>query len=330
MTTRAVFLPMFLCLTIVAGAQQVTSKAWVDSTTFRLGDWIVVHHEIRAPKELRVQAPSPKDSIGTFEIVSQTTPEESESDGMRVIEKSFTLTKFDSGKYVIPSIPTNYYKGNDTTVFQTFTQPIDITIRGVMLDTTQTFKDIKEVLHVSLTIWDYLLYGGIILLLAAAGYFGYRYYKKMKEKPPKEETPVAPPRPAHEIALEALSDLEKKHLWESGADKLYESEVTEIIRQYIENRHSIPALEMTSNDLISRLVFVGIHRELLEEMNTFFRCADMTKFAKYHPTPLEHQAAMRTAYRYVDATKITEETSVRSEVVGISEDHKQDATVGAA
>lgn len=298
----------FACRIFVAHAQDVQSKAWIDSTSYRIGDWIVVHHEVRAPKEMKLVLPSPKDSIGSFDLISQSQPTESEEDGSSVWTKTFTLTQFDSGSFMIPGLVTNYYKTNDTTAYSSSTQPLSVSIKGVELDSTQSFKDIKDVMHVSLTVWDYLLYAGIVIVIAALIFFGYRYYKKRKEKPVEIEH-VKPLRPAHELAFEALQQLEEKHLWEKGADKDYQSELTEIIRQYIENRFHAPALEMTSNELIARLIFLGIERALIEELNLVLYCADMTKFAKYHPMPNEHVTAMKTAYHFIDETKLVVDLS---------------------
>ncbi len=290
-----------------AHSQQVECNANIDSTNYRIGDWIVVHLKVKAPKAYKVILPSPKDSVDGFEFVTQSNAEESEEGTHKIFSKNITFTKFDSGAYTIPPFVTTVYKPNDTTTYTFLSQSLSVIIKGIEIDTTQTFKDIKDVLHVSLTFWDYLLYFGIVVALAALGFFGYKYYKRRGEKPVKlEPEPVIP---SHIIAIKALHELEEKHLWEKGADKEYQSELTEILRRYFEDRFHVPALEMTTNEIISHIIFTGIDQLLVEELNVILRCADMTKFAKYHPTSNEHQYALKVGYRFVDETKIEKSTS---------------------
>lgn len=285
-------------------AQQIESSSRIDSSNYRIGEWINVHLEVKAPKDFRVIIPSPKDSLGQFDIVNQDQVKESEDHETKFYSKTFTITKFDSGSFSIPSIITTYYKPNDTSSYVIATQPISVTFKTIQIDSTSTFKDIKDVMHVSLTIWDYLLYLGIVLAVTAIGYYGYTYYKKRQERP-KEAPPDIIIQP-HIIALESLHNLEEKHLWEKNLDKEYQSELTDILRRYIEDRYKIPALEMTSNELISQIVFSGIDRPLIEELNSILQRADLTKFAKYHPAPNEHSFAMSSAYHFVEETKLEE------------------------
>lgn len=289
------------CSFIAVRAQQIESSSSIDSSNYRIGEWINVHLEVKAPKDFRVVIPSPKDSIGQFDIVNQDQAKESEESGIKIYSKTFTITKFDSGFFSIPPIITTYYKPNDTSSYIVATQPLPVTIKTIQVDSTGSFKDIKDVMHVSLTIWDYLLYLGIILAVIALSYFGYKYYKKRQERP--EEAPPEVIIPPHVVALESLHHLEEKHLWEKGFDKEYQSELTDILRRYIEDRYRIPALEMTSNELISQIVFSGVDRPLIEELNSILQRADLTKFAKYHPAPNEHSFAMKGAYHFIDESK---------------------------
>ncbi len=291
---------LLLLAAVAAHAQSIDVTARTDSAGYRIGDWIRLRLESRAPKEYRQILPVLKDSVGRFEIVSAGETAEEESGDLRICRRDITLIAFDTGACAVPPLTVTVIKPNDTTHYRYSSQPVHLTIRGVEVDTTKPFRDITDVLHIPLTVWDYLLYVGLLLAAAALVYAGYRWYTR---KPAPAAAPEPEPDiPPHAAALEALAALEQQHLWERGEDKRYQSELTEILRQYIERRYRIRALEMTTNELIPHLVFAGIGRAEIEGLNGLLTRADLTKFAKHHPSPQEHQAAMAGARRFVEAT----------------------------
>lgn len=297
-----------LLLVSIAEAQNVRSTATVDSSTYRIGEWIVVHWKAEAPKSFRVVPPSYKDSIGGFDVVQIGEMTQSESGETIEYARDLTLTKFDSGSFTLPPIVTTYFKTNDTTSYTTVAPSITVQVKTISLDSTAAFRDIKDVLHVSLTFWDYLLYFGIVLAVVAIGYFGYRYYKRRPVPEPEPEPEVI--IPPHVVALDALQALEAKHLWERGEDKAFQSELTDILRGYLETRYRIPALEMTTNELVQHILTFGLDRELIESLNALLQRADLTKFAKYHPSAMEHQSSMRSAVSIVNSTAPVDEVHI--------------------
>jgi hypothetical protein len=172
----------------------------------------------------------------------------------------------------------------------------------VQVDTSMAFKDIRDVMHVPLSLWDYLLIAGIVLLVLALAWFAWRWWKRRPEAeaPPVER--IEPDVPAHVLARQRLSELEKKQLWQEGKHKQYQSEVTDIVRAYIEQRFNIPALEEITSEIVSDLALAGLDPSLVARSEAVLRLADQTKFARYTPSPAEHEAALRYAYEFVDAT----------------------------
>jgi len=146
-----------------------------------------------------------------------------------------------------------------------------------------------------------LLILAIILLaifLLLAGFFA---YKRLKEKRRmKGLTPKLP----HERAYEALDALKAKNLIKEGKVKEFYFELSNIIRRYIEDRFSVRAPEMTTEEFLSFLrnldLFSGVHKNLLKE---FLNLCDIVKFAKYGPTEKEIESNLSSAFRLVDETK---------------------------
>jgi len=119
---------------------------------------------------------------------------------------------------------------------------------------------------------------------------------------PVEEVYVAPPK-AHEVALEKLQLLRAKELWQQGKIKEYQSELTYIVREYLEERFEIQALESTTVEIVQELEQKDITEEHKTELTDMFRMADMVKFAKATP-PVEVQSTLlNKAIQFVEKTK---------------------------
>ena len=100
-----------------------------------------------------------------------------------------------------------------------------------------------------------------------------------------------------------LDELEKKNLWQSDRIKEYYTELTDIIRIYIEDRFNTPAMELTTDELLYKAKMhksLQPYRQLLE---TILTTADLAKFAKAQPLPEEHTTAMENARQFVISSK---------------------------
>ncbi len=109
--------------------------------------------------------------------------------------------------------------------------------------------------------------------------------------------------PAHVIAFRKLEKLKDEKLWQTGEIKLYYSRLTEIIREYLMNRYSIPALELTTVETLEALLRNGIAEdEVFRKLRTILTGGDLVKFAKYQPEPSENEIHFDYAWEYVKAT----------------------------
>jgi hypothetical protein len=178
-------------------------------------------------------------------------------------------------------------------------------VHSLDVDISQDIKDIKPPLSIPLTLAEIALYSGILLAAGVFLYILYRYWKKRQEKKTGVQyTP--PPRPAHVLALERLAILKEKKLWQQGLVKQYYSEVTEILRQYIENRYGLMALEQTTDEIMTGLAGLNLIPDALRDTELMLRRADLVKFAKHQPGIPEHEETMNIAYKVVNRTKAVE------------------------
>jgi len=127
------------------------------------------------------------------------------------------------------------------------------------------------------------------LIIAGLGALAYWYVKKHKEKKEEGEiykTPI-------EKATNLLNTLEKKELWQRGEIKEYYSELTDIVRIYIEEAIEVPAMESTTSELIQALKIASLKKkmelskETIDNLFTVLKQADLVKFAKSKPLDFE-------------------------------------------
>lgn len=291
---------LFLLLTVPAVllAQQISARASTDSTSYLIGDPITVHLEATHPKGATLSL-AVGDSIDGFAVLDRspftTTGETSSS-------ASLVLARYDSGSAVLPPVEVLGSVPGDTSLHRATTNPLIFTIHTISVDTSQAYKDLKPPLSIPFTLAEVVLFAGILLVVVALIYVGYRYWKKRQQKV-AGEVYVPPARPAHTIALEELALLKEKKLWQRGLIKQYYSEVTEIVRRYIENRFKLMALEQTTDEIMYGLKRLNVKPVACGKVETLLHLGDLVKFAKYQPGVSEHEDMLSLAFDIVEATR---------------------------
>ncbi|MBL0342595.1 MAG: hypothetical protein IPP71_17880 [Bacteroidetes bacterium] len=124
-----------------------------------------------------------------------------------------------------------------------------ITVNTIPVDTTRAIKDLKGQIVVPYSWKDALPYVLVLLIVGLVAFLIYRYFKKRSAKITEPVIRI-PRRPAHEIALEALAALDASKLWQNGNYKGYYTELSDIIRTFIQNRWSLAAMEMTTDEVL--------------------------------------------------------------------------------
>lgn len=295
---RKLFALIFIFSYSVCLAQEPRLSAHTDSSEYLIGEWILLRVEGEYPRTVESITPAVADSIGPFELMKVTASEPQSQAEYIKREWTFQLINFDSGKVFVPPIEFRYRVQGDTTQRTASTNPVHLTIAGVTVDPKGDIRDIKPPVNAPWKwedIWPYAL-ALLILLLAGAAYYYYRKKQKAKEE---AFVPLELKIPPHELALMALRDLEDKKLWQQGKIKEYYSEVTEIIRRFFEGRFGIIALELTSDEILDQLKRFPEMEPFRRDLLQFFTTADLVKFAKYDPTPEEHEKELKWAYEIV-------------------------------
>lgn len=168
----------------------------------------------------------------------------------------------------------------------------------------EDIKDIKGPIYFPA---DYFILIVILAIVALAALSFLIFYLLRKKAKKKSGVSSAPPEPAHEIAYRALNALKAKNLPQLGKTKEYYSELSDIVRHYLENRFNFRAPEMTTEEFLYSLRgsndLTGSHKNLLKQ---FLNHCDLVKFAKYGPSRNEIDDSFSAAKKIVDETKIVE------------------------
>lgn len=299
---QAVFV-LLIVLTSPAfsAAQGVIVTSRVDSNNILIGDWLNLHVEVRHPATTDVQFVALPESLAGFEILKHDSLRRS-SDDQSVLESTeFTITSFDSGTFIIPPIKVRYRVAGDTVTKEAESLPIPIFVHSVGVDTSQAIKDIKPPMSLGISFAEVLPYLiGVAVIGALVWLVMYIMKKRKRGEPLIAE---APPRPADEVALEALRSLESEKFWQRGKVKEYHSKVTDIVRLYLEGRFRIMALEMITDEILDTPAIKNLEKETFSSLRDMLTLADLVKFAKFQPLPEENERSMRSAYAFVEGTR---------------------------
>jgi hypothetical protein len=308
-------LSLFLYLSIasVAQSQNVSVVAKLDTTAMLIGDQVRLDLQLSFPDKTLIRWPVIGDTIiSGIQTTDRSRIDTTYSKDKKTVtvHQALRLTSFDSGFYLIPPIRFYYRQPPDTTIKMAQTETLLLKVHSMVVDTTKAIKPIKGPLKVPLTfreILPYLLGGIIILLIILAIIY---YLRKRKKSEPVFQIRPKIEIPPHEIALTAIEKLKGKKLWQQGKIKEYHSELTDIIRNYIELRFGIMALEMTSMEILGSLKSRDhVRAETMEKLNFLLTLADLVKFAKMQPLPAENEISIDNAVYFVHETTIKKDQS---------------------
>jgi len=287
-------------------AQQLKATARIDSTSILLGDQVKLILEIEAPKSAAIQFPAVPDTLaGLIEVLTRAKTDTLES-GSQFTEKqskAYTITCFDSGSYIIA--PQWFTVSVNGVADSVATNPVILYVNTMVIDTSRGLTDIKMPYGAPLTLKEVTPYILGIILIAAIIFLILYSIKRKRKNQPLFKFPEKPKEPAHIIALRELDRIKEEKIWTKEKTKQYYSEVTEVIRTYIEERFDIPAMEQTTDEIIdsfkSRKNLLG--EKSFSNLDQILSLADFVKFAKYKPLPDDDNLTLANAYFFINNTK---------------------------
>jgi hypothetical protein len=304
---------LFLILIIVISAvlttagQDVKVTSSFDTSRIFLGDQIHYTITVVRPSDLRVSVRTLKDTLcKNIEIVSGPVRDSlvMQDNKLKIIRK-YLVTSFDSGFYQVPPI---YAEIKDASGIKRFYSDYSalqvLRVKIAPADTTAKIFDIIKPYKAPVSFVEILPWVLIALIVAAFIWVAMLLLHRLK-KNKKSDEPLKNPDPAHVIAFRELEKLKNEQLWQKGEVKYYYTRLTEILRQYLENRYEVFSLEMTTSETLESLVKMGFRKdEFYVLLKTILNGSDLVKFAKYKPEPTENEEHFDNSWKFVENTKV--------------------------
>ncbi len=261
--------------------EQPKVNAEVDTLSIKIGEQIQYKITVEADSTDVVHFPEGQ-TFSPLETVEAIMADTLRNNDRVTLERIYALTQFDSGAYTIPP---QLVTINEQ---QIFTDSFRVKVADVAVDTTkQKMFDIKPLIQVersTANIWKTLLW--ILLGLAVVAALLYWFVFRKKPLSEAEKEALLPP---YNRALLELKKLENSRYLIQDEYKQYYSELTQIVRMYLEEDVHLSAMESTTSELITKLEMLRDAGELKLEDDTIhqfqkiLQTADLVKFAKSKP-----------------------------------------------
>lgn len=224
-------------------------------------------------------------------------------DGLR-LSQQHTITAWEGGFFPVPPLSFMLISQQDTIVAVSKAMLLEVV--DIEINQEEDIKDIKHILGLPLSWAELLPYVLGVLLLVLSAWALYRYFSRRKKPQLKDTVWTKPDIPAHIAAMSALESLKSKNLWQTGKVKLFHSELTDILRMYLEKRYGVRAPEMTTTEILTDIGAYLPKKQLIDELRTIMEIADLVKFAKYQPAATQHESALEMAFNFVAETKLVD------------------------
>lgn len=288
-STAPMVLMTLLCLFLLpfVGWSQTDSKIStdVDTLSIKIGEQIKYTITVETDSTDVVHFPEGQ-TFSPLETVEAIIGDTIKNNNRVILQRIYALTQFDSGAYTIPP---QRIAINEQPFF---TDSFNIKVADVAVDTTkQKMYDIKPLMQVERSnaeLWKTLLW--VLLGLLIVG--GLVYWFFLRKKPLTEEEIVAL-LPPYDRALLELKKLENSRYLIQDEYKKYYSELTDIVRLYLEDEVHVSAMESTTGQLMSKLEMLKdagelkLDDETLHQFQNILQTADLVKFAKSRPATAE-------------------------------------------
>jgi hypothetical protein len=276
----------------------VIVRASAEPKEVRIGDPIRYTVEILST-DAEVVVPVLSGTFGVFDITDFGQLPASRKDGVATQTWWYTLRTFETGDQFIPRFKVAY-RAPGAELKEVEGNEVLVGVASLLAREPQTddIRDIKPPEEVPIDWRPYLLVAGIVALIVLLGAVMYIVLNR-----PRRQR-IIPPRPAYEVALEALDRLRARNLMQSGELEAYYVGLSGIVRRYLEDGFSLRAPEMTTEEFLATATddsrLLASHRRLLGD---FLTQADLVKFARAVPTLRDGEAAYEAARRFVDETR---------------------------
>jgi hypothetical protein len=282
-------------------AQYPVVAATVDRSEILIGEQMKLSVEAKfTNNDYTVEWPLLPDSFAHFEMVDRGKVDSVYADGkLSTIKQIFTITSFDSGKWLVPSLKISITPIGKKEPAVLYTDSFPVTVSYSVSDTTSQLRDIKPIREAKPEnlFWYWVV--GAVLLLVLIGLIVW-YFNKTKKKPAEIFKAKLSP---YDEAMEELQALKKINLSNPESLKIFHTKLTDIFRRYLSRKTNQLHTNKTTGDILMLLNESGLQKPEVSKAANSLRCSDAVKFAKYQPDNTESYECLLSITQVIEATE---------------------------
>ncbi len=292
----------------------LSQAAILEKDEMLIGDQIKFTLQIDKSKGNDIQFPVfENELIKGIEIIERS--EIQEVDKNKSLKQAYLITSFEDSLFLIKpfvfKVDGKEYKTNPLRLKVSNFKPDSAFVSKI--DTTQQIPitDIKSVERAPMTFEEFFSrfwYIFVFILIGILAYFLFSYFKNKPKKKTSIFIKSKPIIPAHISALDKLEKLKQKQLHKQKELKQFYTEMSNIIRTYIEERFKIPALEQVTSEIINDFNKTKFaNNDMNNKLRELLSLSDMVKFAKNEPDEYKNEMMFEYAFSFINFTKISQE-----------------------
>lgn len=274
----------------------------LDTNYMMIGDQQNLTFQVKSDLPLKVIFPLLKDTVTRgVEIISGPVRDSLKgTDGKWLFKESYVITAFDSGVYVIPTMPIQIEGKEYNNILRT--EQVAFVVNTFQVDAQ---KDNYDIVMPYATPWTfaeilpYLLWTLLGLLVIGVSWWLFVRFRKNKPLFVSKKEEIPP----YVKAIKSLDEIKADKLWQAGKEKEYYTRLTDTLRQYLDDEFQIPAMEQTSVETLRSMANCPeIESRDKDRVSDMLTTADFVKFAKFTPLQDESARYLDTAYDFVNNT----------------------------
>ncbi len=309
----------------LAAMAQVVVNARIDSLQLLVGEQTGITLDVTVDARQQVQLPAlqrGQQLVPNVEVVGSLPADTAFlNEGQRMqLTKKYVVTAWDSAFYYLPPLEVKV----DTVTYKT--KSLALKVYTVDVDTVHVDRYFGPKAEMEPLFawadWRLLVWGSLAVALLVA--VAIVLFVSLRTGAPLIRIIRRKPKaPAHEVALQEINKIKQERTWTQEDGKEYYTLLTDALRTYIQERYGFSAMEMTSGEIIERLMQEN-DEEALNELRSLFQTADLVKFAKHLPQINENDANLMAALQYVQQTKKEPDPKELEEKLEITPEQKRD------
>ena len=323
MKKRTLF-SILLSLTALMTSAQVTFDVSIDSLNLFIGQQTAITLDVAMRANQQLELPAFKNGdelLPNVEILEVGSPDTTELNEGKTLEikQRYLITAWDSAFYYLPPFKVKV----DGTEYESKSLALNVYTMDVDTLHVDEFFPPNKVMAPPF-VWDdfkYIVYASLLALLLI-GLAIFLLDRARKGKPIVQIIRRKKVLPPHQVAMNEIERIKNGRKWAEEDSKEYYTQLTDTLRIYIQDRYGFSSMEMTSAEIIERLM--SSDEAALDELREIFHTADLVKFAKYSTLINENDANLMAAVEYINQTKQEVDPNAKQEpeIIKVTDEKK--------